>query len=201
VVGIVASRLKDRFHRPAIVFARGTQGELKGSGRSIAGFHLRDAIDLVAKREPTLISRFGGHAFAAGLTIAEAGLPAFAAAFEQVAHDWLSPAQLHRTHESDGALAQGELTLELAAQLRERVWGQGMPAPAFDDTFDVTDSRIVGGKHSRIGLARGDERFDAILFNHAEPLPGRIRAAYRPEVNEWQGRLSLQLTIEHWLPA
>ncbi len=152
VVGIVASRLKDRFHRPAIVFARGTQGELKGSGRSIAGFHLRDAIDLVAKREPALIARFGGHAFAAGLTIAEGDLPAFAAAFEQVAREWLTPAQLHRTHESDGMLARGELTLELAAQLRERVWGQGMPAPAFDDTFDVMDTRIVGGKHSRMGL-------------------------------------------------
>jgi single-stranded-DNA-specific exonuclease len=201
VVGIVASRLKDRFHRPAIVFARGTPGELKGSGRSIAGFHLRDAIDLVAKREPALISRFGGHAFAAGLTIAEAGLPAFAAAFEQVAREQLTPAQLHRTHESDGVLDRGELTLELAAQLRDRVWGQGMPAPAFDDTFDVMDSRVVGVKHLRLSLGRGDERFDAILFNRTEPLPARIRAAYRLEVNEWQGRLSLQLNVEHWLPA
>ena len=201
VVGIVASRLKDRFHRPAIVFARGTHGELKGSGRSIAGFHLRDAIDLVSKREPALISRFGGHAFAAGLTIAEAGLPAFVAAFEQVAREQISPAQLHRTHESDGVLAPGELTLELAAELRGRVWGQGMPAPAFDDTFDVMDSQVVGGKHLRISLARGDERFDAILFNHAEPLPARIRAAYRLEANEWQGRLSLQLNVEHWRPG
>ena len=201
VVGIVASRLKDRFHRPAIVFARGSHGELKGSGRSIAGFHLRDALDLVAKRDPGLITRFGGHAFAAGLTIDESGLPAFAAAFEQVARDWLTPAQLHRTHESDGALPPGELTLELAAQLREQVWGQGMPAPAFDDTFDVRETRVVGGKHTRIGLGRGTERFDAILFNHAKPLPARIRAAFRPEVNEWQGHTSLQLTIEHWLPA
>ena len=201
VVGIVASRLKDRFHRPAIVFAGGSSGELKGSGRSIDGFHLRDALDLVAKRHPTLITRFGGHAYAAGLTIDPADLPAFAAAFEQVAREWLTPAQLHRTHESDGVLAQGELTLGLAAQLRERVWGQGMPAPAFDDTFDVRDWRIVGGRHSRIGLARGGERFDAILFNHTLPLPARIRAAFRPEVNEWQGTASLQLTIEHWLPA
>ncbi len=201
VVGIVASRLKDRFHRPAIVFARGSAGELKGSGRSIEGFHLRDALDLVAKRDPTLIARFGGHAFAAGLTIGEAGLPAFAAAFEQVARDWLTPSQLHRTHESDGALAAGQLTLGLAAQLRERVWGQGMPAPAFDDTFDVRETRVVGGKHTRLGLARGKERFEAILFNHAEPLPARIRAAFRPEVNEWQGNTSLQLAIEHWLPA
>jgi single-stranded-DNA-specific exonuclease len=201
VVGIVASRLKDRFHRPAIVFARGSAGELKGSGRSIEGFHLRDALDLVAKRDPTLIARFGGHAFAAGLTIGQARLPAFAAAFEQVARDWLTPSQLHRTHESDGALATGQLTLGLAAQLREGVWGQGMPAPAFDDTFDVRETRVVGGKHTRLGLARGKERFEAILFNHAEPLPARIRAAFRPEVNEWQGNTSLQLAIEHWLPA
>jgi single-stranded-DNA-specific exonuclease len=201
VVGIVASRLKDRFHRPAIVFARGSNGELKGSGRSIDGFHLRDALDLVTKRAPGVIVRFGGHAFAAGLTIGEPGLPAFAAAFEQVARDWLTPAQLHRTHESDGALPRGELTLELAARLREQVWGQGMPAPAFDDTFDVRETRVVGGKHSRIGLGRGGERFEAILFNCTEPLPSRIRAAFRPEVNEWQGNTALQLTIEHWLPA
>jgi len=201
VVGIVASRLKDKFHRPAIVFARGNAGELKGSGRSIEGFHLRDALDLVAKRDPELISRFGGHAFAAGLTIGEARLPAFAAAFEQVARAWLTPSQLHRTHESDGVLEAGQLTLELAAQLREQVWGQGMPAPAFDDTFDVCETRIVGGKHTRLRMARGKERFEAMLFNHADPLPARIRAAFRPEVNEWQGNASLQLTIEHWLPA
>jgi single-stranded-DNA-specific exonuclease len=201
VVGIVASRLKDRFHRPAIVFARGSSGELKGSGRSIEGFHMRDALDLVTKRIPGLITRFGGHAFAAGLTIGESGLPAFTAAFEQVAREWLTPAQLHRTHESDGVLAPGTLTLELATQLREQVWGQGLPAPAFDDTFDVHDTRVVGGKHLRIGLGRGNERFNAILFNRTDPLPGRIRVAFRPEVNEWQGRTSLQLTIEHWLPA
>ena len=201
VVGIVASRLKDRFHRPAIVFARGSNGELKGSGRSIDGFHIRDALDLVAKRAPGLIARFGGHAFAAGLTIDEPGLPAFAAAFEQVARDWLTPAQLRRTHESDGTLPPSELTIELAASLRERVWGQGMPAPAFDDTFDVRETRVVGGKHTRLVLARGSEQFDAILFQHADPLPPRIRAAFRPEINEWQGNTSLQLTIEHWLPA
>jgi len=201
VVGIVASRLKDRFHRPAIVFARGNAGELKGSGRSIEGFHLRDALDLVSKRNPALISRFGGHAFAAGLTIGEADLPAFAAAFERAARDWLTPSQLHRIHESDGTLDVGQLTLELAAQLREQVWGQGMPAPAFDDTFDVRETRVVGGKHTRLVLARGNERFEAILFNHADPLPARILAAFRPEVNEWQGNATLQLAIEHWLPA
>jgi len=201
VVGIVASRLKDRFHRPAIVFARGAGGELKGSGRSIGGFHLRDALDTVAKREPALIAKFGGHAFAAGLSLAEDALPAFAKAFEQVASEQLTKAQLQRSHESDGPLAPGEMTYELAQQLREKVWGQGIPAPAFDDTFDVADVRIVGGKHTRLTLARAGERFDAILFQYAERLPDRIRAAFRLDINEWQGRLTLELTIEHWLPA
>ena len=135
------------------VRARHAAANSRAPGGRSQGFHLRDAIDLVAKRDPALISRFGGHAFAAGLTIAEAGLPAFTAAFEQVARERLTPAQLQRTHESDGALGRGELTLELAVELRERVWGQGMPAPAFDDTFDVTDARVVGGKHSRVGLS------------------------------------------------
>ncbi len=201
VVGIVASRLKDRFHRPAIVFARGSEGELKGSGRSIDGFHLRDALDLVAKRDTRLIARFGGHAFAAGLTIAESALPAFIAAFEQVAREWLTPALLRQSRESDGSLPPGQLTMELAATLRGQVWGQGMPPPTFDDIFDVLDVRVVGGKHSRLTLARGGERFAAMLFNFIDPLPARIRAAFRPEVNEWQGNASLQLTVEHWLPA
>jgi single-stranded-DNA-specific exonuclease len=201
VVGIVASRLKDRHHRPAIVFARGAGGELKGSGRSIAGFHLRDALDTIAKREPSLIAKFGGHAFAAGLSLAEDALPAFAQAFEQVASEQLTAAQLHRSHESDGPLGPGELTFELARTLREKVWGQGMPAPAFDDTFEVLGARVVGGRHLRLTLARGGERFDAILFQHTNPLPDRIRAAFRLEVNEWQGRSTLELTIEHWLPA
>jgi single-stranded-DNA-specific exonuclease len=201
VVGIVAGRLKDRFHRPAVVFARGKDGELKGSGRSIAGFHLRDALDLVAKRAPGLIAKFGGHAFAAGLTVAESDLPRFAAAFEAVARERLSPAQLARRLESDGALAPGELTFELAKALSAEVWGQGFPAPVFDDTFCVADQRIVGGAHSKLTLARAGERFDAILFRHADPLPPTIRAAYRPDVNEWNGSASLQLVVLHWQPG
>ncbi len=201
VVGIVAGRLKDRFHRPAVVFARGGSGELKGSGRSIAGFHLRDAFDLVAKRAPGVITKFGGHAYAAGLTLAESDLPRFAAAFEAVARDCLSPAQLARVLESDGALAAGELSVELAAVISGEVWGQGFPAPVFDDTFSVQDQRIVGVRHSKLTLGRGSERFDAILFRHADPLPPSIRAAYRPELNEWNGRSSLQLVVEHWQPA
>jgi single-stranded-DNA-specific exonuclease len=201
VVGIVAGRLKDRFHRPAIVFARGTSGELKGSGRSIGGFHLRDALDLVAKRAPGLLAKFGGHAYAAGLTLAEPDLARFAALFEAIAREQLSPGDLARTLESDGPLAPGELGIELAAALRTEVWGQGFPAPVFDDDFAVLDQRIVGGHHSKLSLSRGNERYDAILFRHVEPLPRAIRAAYRPDVNEWRGEVSLQLVILHWQHA
>jgi single-stranded-DNA-specific exonuclease len=201
VVGIVAGRLKDRYHRPSIVFARGTGGELKGSGRSIAGFHLRDALDLAAKRAPGLLTKFGGHAFAAGLTLAESELPRFAAIFEAIAREQLAPADLARTLDSDGGLASGELDVELARVLRAEVWGQGFPAPVFDDRFSVLAQRTVGGNHSKLVLARGTDRFDAILFHHVDPLPRHIRAAYRPDVNEWRGEASLQLVIEHWQPA
>jgi single-stranded-DNA-specific exonuclease len=201
VVGIVAARLKDRFHRPAIVFAPGGAGELRGSGRSISGFHLRDALDLVAKRLPGAIVKFGGHAYAAGLSLAEAELSRFAAAFETVAREQLTPAQLHRTLDSDGSLEAGELTFALAQALGGQVWGQGFPAPVFDDVFAVAEQRVVGGKHSRLVLERSGGRYEAILFERIEPLPATIRAAYRPDVNEWNGTMALQLVIEHWQPA
>jgi len=205
VVGIVASRLKDRFHRPTVVFARGGGGELKGSGRSIAGLHLRDALDLVDKRAPGLIARFGGHAHAAGLTIAEAGLPRFRELFEQVARDALSPAQLAKVLETDGELGADELDLALARATRAAVWGHGFDPPLFDGVFEVADQRIVGARHSRLVLARPGtpERtaFEAMLFGHADPLPPRIRAAFRPDVNEWNGAESLQLVVVHWQSA
>jgi single-stranded-DNA-specific exonuclease len=202
VVGIVASRLKDRYHRPVIVFARaGADGELRGSGRAIAGFHLRDALDLIAKRAPGTISRFGGHAYAAGLSLHETALARFADEFERVGREWLSPALLMRTIETDGALAAGELTLGLAQMCAGQVWGQGFPAPAFDAEFVVTAQRVVADKHLKLALSLGERRFEAILFQQTAPLPPRIRAAYRPEVNHYQGLDSLQLVIEHWLPA
>ena len=201
VVGIVAGRLKDRYHRPTIIFARGSDRELKGSGRSIPGFHLRDALDLATKRAPGLVAKFGGHAYAAGLTINEAELPRFAAIFEAIAREQLTSGDLARTLNSDGSLEPGELGVDLAGALRAEVWGQGFPAPLFDDTFAVLAQRIVGGNHSKLALARGSERFDAILFRHVEPLPPSIRAAYRPDINEWRGEASLQLVIEHWQQA
>lgn len=201
VVGIVASRLKDRFHRPTIVFAPGSAGELRGSGRSIPGFHLRDALDAVTKEDATLVRRFGGHAMAAGLTIAEDRLPAFTAAFDRVARAQLSAADLAGQVETDGPLAPDELTLSLAEALEEPVWGQGFPAPSFDDTFAVTGQRVVGGSHMRLSLLLGGRTFEAMLFRHAAPLPPRIRAVYRPEVNRYQGLAALQLVVVHWEPA
>ncbi len=201
VIGIVASRLKDRYHRPVIVFARTGEHELKGSGRSISGFHLRDALDLVAKRAPGTITRFGGHAFAAGLSIVDDALPRFIAEFEAIARETLSDAALRRTHESDGALSPGELTLELGAMLRERVWGQGFPAPAFDDIFEVTDQRSVGEGHAKLTIIRGSERFMAIAFRTPAMMPPRIHALFRPEINRWNGVSNLELVIDHWSPA
>jgi single-stranded-DNA-specific exonuclease len=201
VVGIVASRIKDREHGPAIVFAPGGDGLLRGSGRSIGGFHLRDALYLVAKREPGLIERFGGHAVAAGLTIREADVARFAAAFEQVRQEWLRPADLARVIETDGALGPGELDVRLAERLRGPVWGQGFPPPAFDDEFAVAASRIVGGAHTKLVLERAGERFEAILFRSTAPLPDRIRAVFRPEIDNFRSVAALQLVLTHWQPA
>jgi single-stranded-DNA-specific exonuclease len=201
VVGIVASRLKDRYHRPAVVFARGGAGELRGSGRSIAGFHLRDALDLVAKRLPGAVVRFGGHAFAAGLTLREDALAEFGTALEAVARERLTGADLRRVHESDGPLAPGELTFAFCRALGEPVWGQGLAPPAFDDVFDVVAQHAVGDGHARLTLARSGERFGAIAFRTPLPLPSRIHALYRPELRQFQDLLDLTLVVDHWTPV
>lgn len=198
VIGILASRLKDKFHRPVIAFASGKDGELKGSGRSIRGLHLRDALDRVAKRHPDLLQKFGGHAAACGLTIRESDLSAFTMAFEAVAQSLLSPADLERLVETDGALAPAEATLETAFLLRREVWGQGFPQPGFSGEFSVEKQRVVGEKHLRLRLGSQGKTLDAILFSHCDPLPAAIRAVYRLDVNEYNGAQSLQLVIEHW---
>ena len=198
VIGILASRLKDKFHRPVIAFALGNDGELKGSGRSIRGLHLRDALDLVAKRHPKLLQRFGGHAAACGMTIRASDLAAFSEAFEAVAHSLLSPADLERLVETDGALTSAETTLETAYLLSREAWGQGFPQPGFDGEFSVERQRVVGEKHMRLSLGSQGKTHDAILFSHNEPLPSAIRAVYRLDVNEYNGTQKLQLVIEHW---
>ena len=198
VIGILASRLKDKFHRPTIAFAQSTNGELKGSGRSITGLNLRDALDLVSKRHSQLIKKFGGHAMAAGLSIAKADFPEFSAAFEQVARELLSPNDLLLRIETDGALDSAAMTLSAARQLDEQVWGQGFPAPQFDDIFIVQSQRIVGEKHLKLRLSKNGLPIDAILFGHNEPMPERIHAVYSLSINEYNGNQSLQLIIRHW---
>ncbi len=199
VIGILASRLKDKFHRPVIAFARANNGELKGSGRSIAGIHLRDALDLVSKRYPDLILKFGGHAMAAGLSIAEADFTGFVDAFEQVASELLTPADLSLRIETDGPLDSSGMTLEAAHLIDGQVWGQGFPAPQFDDDFEVLNQRVVGEKHLKLKLSTDEgNEIDAILFGHNEPLPEFIHAVYSLSVNEYNGKQSLQLMLKHW---
>ena len=198
VIGILASRLKDKFHRPVIAFAAAAAGEIKGSGRSITGLHLRDALDLVSKRHPKLIRKFGGHAAAAGLSIAKKDLSEFSAAFEQVARELLSPDDLSMRIETDGGLDSTAMTLGTAEQIDEQVWGQGFPIPQFDDTFLVLSQRIVGEKHLKLRLSGKGAEIDAILFGRNEPLPERCRIVYSLGVNEYNGKQSLQLIVRHW---
>jgi len=198
VVGLLASRLKERHHRPTIIFADGGDGLLKGSGRSIPGLHLRDALDTVDRRNPGLILKFGGHAAAAGLTLRREGLDTFTTAFEAVARESLSAADLEKVIETDGELTPQECTLENAEALRSAVWGQGFPAPAFHGEFTVQSQRLVGEKHLKLRLSGKGVSGDAILFFHDTPLPERIQAVYRPEVNEWNGTRSLQFNLAHW---
>ncbi|MGH8702868.1 MAG: single-stranded-DNA-specific exonuclease RecJ [Burkholderiales bacterium] len=201
VVGIVAGRIKDRFHRPAIAFARGNPGEIRGSGRSIPGLHLRDALDRVAVLHPGLILKFGGHAAAAGLTLRESDFERFRDAFEDTAQSLLTPADLERVIETDGALASEELSTEAVTLLSAPVWGQGFPAPRFCDEFEVAAQRVVAEKHLKLTLARGGKTLDAIRFNSVETAPRRIRAVYQPTLNEYNGRTAVQLNIDHWEAA
>ncbi len=198
VIGILASRLKDKFHRPVIAFARSQAGELKGSGRSIPGLHLRDALDLVAKRHPHLLQKFGGHAMAAGLSLREEHFAEFQHAFEAVAQSLLTPADLTRILETDGALEQDEYSVEMARSLERQVWGQGFPQPLFDDTFKVDSQRIVGEKHLKLKLSNLSGAFEAIHFFCADPMPARIRAVYSLNINEYNGKVSVQLIVRHW---
>ncbi|HET7728426.1 MAG TPA: single-stranded-DNA-specific exonuclease RecJ [Usitatibacter sp.] len=196
VVGLLASRLKDRLHRPVFAFASDTGGRLKGSGRSIAGFHLRDALDLVDKRAPGVLERFGGHAAAAGCTLAPNALDGFRAMFEAVARECLTPADLAQRIDTDGELAGEELTLDFAHLLRSQVWGQGFPEPRFVGRFRVDSQRVVGEKHMKLSLLHAGRRVPAIRFSWAEPMPDEITAVYRLDVNEYQGSASLQLIVE-----
>ena len=200
VVGIVASRIKDKLHRPTFVFAAssavGKEDELKGSGRSIPGFHLRDALDLIAKRHPGVLLRFGGHAMAAGCTVAEEHLDVFEEALNQVATEWLDAATLTRCLETDGPLAPEYLRVDLVDTLHKEVWGQGFAPPVFSEEVDVISQRLVGEKHLALKLKPHGQPVDGIWFGRTEQLSRRVKLAFRLDADEWQGQRRVKFLVE-----
>ncbi len=204
VIGIVASRLKEKFNRPVIVFAQSNETELKGSARSIPGLHIRDAIDLLATRHPELIKTFGGHAMAAGLSIPIENFKAFATAFDQVIEELVTPEQLEAKLLSDGELKDNELNLDIAELLfRAGPWGQGFPEPVFDGVFKVNDHRIVGKHHLKLNVTPldGRQKIDAIAFNIEKHLwndeSDKVHIAYQLAINEFRGIRSAQLIVQY----
>ena len=196
VVGIVASRLKDQLHRPTFVFARGQDGLLKGSGRSIPGFHLRDALDLVTKRHPGVLKKFGGHAMAAGCTLDLNDFDTFDAAFQQVAQECLDPSLLNRTILSDGPLGLEYFNVETVQHLDAQVWGQAFEAPVFCDAVEVVSQRLVGEKHLKLSIKHAGQLRDAIWFGHTDQLPAQVKLAYRLSVDEYNGRQRVQMVVQ-----
>lgn len=209
VVGLVASRIKDRVRRPVIAFARNADGTLRGSARSVPGIHIRDVLDSIAARHPELISRFGGHAMAAGLSLEEQHLDAFARAFDEEVARWHDPSIPSNRVETDGELTSDEIALDTAQALRDGgPWGQAFPEPCFDGVFAIKSARVVGDKHLKLWVTTHDQsrNFDAIAFNfkgsdESPPLPaGDVRLVYRLDINEYKGERRLQLLVDHVLP-
>ena len=200
VVGLVASRLKDQHHRPSFVFARSESvhkgAVLKGSGRSIAGFHLRDALDLLTKRRPGVVLQFGGHAMAAGCSIAPHRFDDFMLGLQEIAAEWLTPSQLTRCLEVDGPLPSEHRRADVADLLQQQVWGQGFGPPTFCDTLEVLGQRVVGERHLSLRLRHQGHAVDGIWFGRSEPLPAHATLAYRLDVDEWQGTRRVRFVIE-----
>ncbi|HEY3644857.1 MAG TPA: DHHA1 domain-containing protein, partial [Gammaproteobacteria bacterium] len=206
VVGLVASKVKDKVHRPVIAFARADDGSYKGSARSVKGMHIRDALEAISTRNPGLIAKFGGHAMAAGLTLEAGRFEAFRAAFEEEARRWLTPADLEGVLMSDGELPAADFTLETAELLRSSgPWGQAFPEPVFDGEFRLLDRRVVGTGHLKLVLEEGSGlRCEGIAFGTTgEHIPAackRVRVAFKPDVNEYRGERKLQLLVEYLEP-
>ena len=200
VVGIVASRIKDKLHRPTFVFAAsqapGKEHELKGSGRSIPGFHLRDALDLVAKRHPGVLLRFGGHAMAAGCTVNEESFDEFEQGLSDVAQEWLDAATLTRRLDTDGPLAPEYRRADLVDTLHREVWGQGFAPPTFSEEVEVISQRLVGEKHLSLKLKHQGQPVDAIWFGHTEQLPRKVTLAFRLDADEWNGVRRVRFLVE-----
>ena len=200
VVGIVASRIKDKLHRPTFVFAAsqapGKEHELKGSGRSIPGFHLRDALDLVAKRRPGVLLRFGGHAMAAGCTLTEEHFDDFEQGLNEVAQEWLDATTLTRQLDTDGPLAPEYRRADLVDTLHREVWGQGFAPPTFSEEVEVISQRLVGEKHLALKLKHQGQPVDGIWFSHTEPLPRKVTLAFRLDADEWNGVRRVRFLVE-----
>ncbi|MGH8324428.1 MAG: DHHA1 domain-containing protein, partial [Steroidobacteraceae bacterium] len=210
VVGLVASRVKDRVRRPVIAFALADEETLRGSARSVAGIHIRDVLDAIAARDPELISKFGGHAMAAGLTLERSKLDRFARAFDAEVARWAERGAVADAIETDGELTVQEIALETAQALRAGgPWGQSFPEPCFDGVFVIRNTRVVGDRHLKmwVEVPRTGRSFDAIAFNHIEererfvPPEGSVHLVYRLDVNEYQGERRLQLLVDHVLPV
>ena len=209
VVGLVATKLKDRLHRPVIAFAPASEDDtdnLRGSARSIAGFHIRDALAAIDARAPGLIERFGGHAMAAGLSLKTCDYPRFAAAFDAIARELIDAERLQAVLFTDGELPPGAASLKLARQLRHAgPWGQAFPEPLFDNLFECASWKVMGERHLRLQLRdpRDGSVHDAVMFNayHGQPPPARLRAVYELGINDWQGRETPRLLLRHIEPA
>ena len=197
VIGILASRIKERYHRPVIAFANAGDGLLKGSGRSISSLHLRDALDLLSKLYPDLILKFGGHAMAAGLTIRQEDFELFNQSFEVVVKSLITAADLESVLEVDGGLNQADITFATAQSLENQVWGQGFAPPLFYDAFEVLNQRLLGEKHLKLSLKKDTAVIDAIYFNHIEFLPEHVQAAYHLQTNSYNGSQKVQLNLRY----
>ena len=203
VVGIVASRLKEKFYRPVFVFAPDDDGNYRGSGRSIAGVHLRDVLDAISKRAPDIIIKFGGHAMAAGLTLRQGSLKTFGDLFEDIVRSQVNEDTLSQTFLTDGSLKASDITLANAQLINAQIWGQGFPPPSFADTFQVLRQQSMGAdkKHPKAWLAKEGQEFEAMFWRCEDTLPRDIRVVYRPTVNEWRGNTELQLYVDYWEAA
>ena len=203
VVGIVASRLKEKFYRPVFVFAPDDDGNYRGSGRSIAGVHLRDVLDAISKRAPEIIIKFGGHAMAAGLTLRSGSLKTFGDLFEDIVRSQVNEDTLSQTFLTDGSLKASDITLANAQLINAQIWGQGFPPPSFADTFQVIRQQSMGAdkKHTKAWLAKEGQEFEAMFWRCEDTLPRNIRVVYRPTVNEWKGNTELQLYVDYWEAA
>ena len=203
VVGIVASRLKEKFYRPVFVFAPDDEGNYRGSGRSISGVHLRDVLDAISKRAPEIIIKFGGHAMAAGLTLRQGSLKTFGDLFEDIVRSQVNEDTLSQTFLTDGSLKASDITLANAQLINAQIWGQGFPPPSFADTFQVVRQQSMGAdkKHTKAWLAKEGQEFEAMFWRCEDILPRDIRVVYRPTVNEWRGNTELQLYVDYWEAA